>query len=138
MNAMDGQPEDDKEINIVHVYEAIGAYTSGKISAEDLKRIEDVACPGPGACAGQFTANTMSTIAAIMGISPMGFNDIPATDGEKEDIAVKTGEMIMHLLENDIRPSQIITRAFARKRDRFGGGYGRKHQCGATHARLCT
>ncbi|MFZ4827076.1 MAG: dihydroxy-acid dehydratase [Phototrophicaceae bacterium] len=133
MNAMDGQPEDDKEINIVHVYEAIGAYTSGKISAEDLKRIEDVACPGPGACAGQFTANTMSTIAAIMGISPMGFNDIPATDGEKEDIAVKTGEMIMHLLENDIRPSQIITRASLENAIASAAGTG-----GSTNAVLHT
>jgi len=133
MNAMDGQPEEDKEINIVHVYEAIGAYTSGKISEEDLKRIEDVACPGPGACAGQFTANTMSTIAAIMGISPMGFNDIPATDGEKEDIAVKTGEMIMHLLENDIRPSQIITRASLENAIASAAGTG-----GSTNAVLHT
>jgi len=133
MNAMDGQPEEDKEINIVHVYEAIGAYTSGKISEEDLKRIEDVACPGPGACAGQFTANTMSTIAAIMGISPMGFNDIPATDGEKEDIAVKTGEMIMQLLENDIRPSQIITRASLENAIASAAGTG-----GSTNAVLHT
>lgn len=133
MNAMDGQAEEDKEINIVHVYEAIGAYTSGKITAEDLKRIEDVACPGPGACAGQFTANTMSTIAAIMGISPMGFNDVPATDGEKEDIAVKTGEMIMHLLENDIRPSQIITRASLENAIASAAGTG-----GSTNAVLHT
>jgi dihydroxy-acid dehydratase len=110
MEANDGQPQDDKEINIVHVYEAIGAYQSGKITLDDLKKIEDNACPGPGACAGQFTANTMSTIGAIMGISPMGFNDVPAVDKEKEDIAVKTGQMIMHLMENDIRPSDIITR----------------------------
>jgi dihydroxy-acid dehydratase len=110
IEANDGQAAEDKAINIVHVYEAIGAYQSGKITAAELKRIEDNACPGPGACAGQFTANTMSTIAAIMGISPMGFNDVPAVDKEKEDVAVKTGEMIMHLLENDIRPSDIVTR----------------------------
>jgi len=110
MDAKDGQPQDDKEINIVHVYEAIGAYQSGKITADDLKKIEDNACPGPGACAGQFTANTMSTISAIMGISPMGFNDVPAVDKEKEDVAVKAGEMIMHLLQNNIRPSDIVTR----------------------------
>jgi dihydroxy-acid dehydratase len=110
LDAKDGQPQEDKEINIVHVYEAIGAYQSGKIDETQLKAIEDVACPGPGACAGQFTANTMSTIAAIMGISPMGFNDVPAVDKEKEDVALKAGQMIMHLLENDIRPSKIITR----------------------------
>ncbi|MEM6528008.1 MAG: dihydroxy-acid dehydratase [Chloroflexota bacterium] len=110
MDAMDGQPQEDKEINIVHVYEAIGAYSSGKITAEQLKKIEDHACPGPGACAGQFTANTMSTMGAIMGISPMGFNDVPAVDKEKEDVAVKAGKMIMYLLENNIRPSDIVTR----------------------------
>ncbi|MEO1441515.1 MAG: dihydroxy-acid dehydratase [Chloroflexota bacterium] len=110
LDANDGQPQEDKDINIVHVYEAIGAYSSGKITEAQLKEIEDNACPGPGACAGQFTANTMSTMAAIMGISPMGFNDVPAVDKEKEDISVKTGEMIMHLLENNIRPSDIVTR----------------------------
>jgi dihydroxy-acid dehydratase len=110
MEANDGQPQDDKEINIVHVYEAIGAYNSGKISADDLKQIEDHACPGPGACAGQFTANTLSTISAIMGLSPMGFNDVPAVDTEKEEVAAKAGEMILSLLENNIRPSDIVTR----------------------------
>ncbi|MEO0564298.1 MAG: dihydroxy-acid dehydratase, partial [Chloroflexota bacterium] len=110
MDAKDGQPQDDKELTIVHVYEAIGAYQSGKITLDDLKKIEDHACPGPGACAGQFTANTMSTIAAVMGISPMGFNDVPAEDGEKEEVSRKAGQMIMHLLENDIRPSDIVTR----------------------------
>lgn len=110
MDAMDGQPEEDKEINIVHVYEAIGAYASGKITEDDLKKIEDHACPGPGACAGQFTANTMSMIAAVMGISPMGFNDIPAVDKEKEDVAFLTGEMMRSLLEQNLRPQDIITR----------------------------
>jgi dihydroxy-acid dehydratase len=110
LDANDGQPEEDKDINIVHVYEAIGAFTAGKINEQELKMIEDYACPGPGACAGQFTANTMATIGAIMGISPMGFNDVPAVDKEKEEISVKAGEMIMYLLENNIRPSDIITR----------------------------
>ncbi|MFZ4814253.1 MAG: dihydroxy-acid dehydratase [Phototrophicaceae bacterium] len=110
LEAQDGQPQNDKDINIVHVYEAIGAYTSGRINEAQLKQIEDMACPGPGACAGQFTANTMSMIGAIMGISPMGFNDIPAVDREKEEVSVKIGEMMLGLLERNIRPQDIITR----------------------------
>ncbi len=133
LEANDGQPQDDKEINIVHVYEAIGAYTGGKISEADLKKIEDYACPGPGACAGQFTANTMSTIGAIMGISPMGFNDVPAEDKEKEDIAVKAGEMMMYLLENDIRPSDIVTRQSLENAVAVAAGTG-----GSTNAILHT
>lgn len=110
MDANDGQTQEDKEINIVHVFEAIGAFQTGKINADQLKQIEDYACPGPGACGGQFTANTMSTIAAVMGISPMGFNDVPAEDKEKEDVAIKAGEMIIDLMQRNIRPSDIVTR----------------------------
>ncbi len=105
-----GEQEDGKDINIVHVFEAIGAQASGRITAEQLKQIEDVACPGPGACAGQFTANTLSTIAAVMGISPMGMNDVPAEDAEKEDVAIKAGEMLLDLIKRDVRPQEIITR----------------------------
>jgi dihydroxy-acid dehydratase len=105
-----GEYEDDKPINVVHVFEAIGAHASGRISDSQLKAIEDVACPGPGACGGQFTANTLSTIGAIMGISPMGMNDVPAEYDEKDDVAMQAGEMIRFLIENDIRPSEIITR----------------------------
>mgnify|MGYP000086892949 CR=1 FL=1 len=106
-----GEIEFDKDINIVHVFEAIGARAAGKIDDAALKAIEDVACPGPGACGGQFTANTMSTIAAIMGISPMGMNDVPAVYPEKEDVAMRAGELLMRLIEQDLRPSKIITRA---------------------------
>ncbi|PJF21054.1 MAG: dihydroxy-acid dehydratase [Phototrophicales bacterium] len=106
----DGTTDIDKDINIVHVFEAIGAAASGTITTEQLKAIEDVACPGPGACAGQFTANTMSTIAAMMGISPMGMNDVPAVAAEKEDVAMQAGAMVLKLIENDMRPSKIITR----------------------------
>ncbi len=106
----EGNTENDKDINIVHVFEAIGAHAAGKISDEQLKAIEDVACPGPGACAGQFTANTMSTIAAIMGISPMGMNDVPAVAEEKEDVAMNAGAMLLELVKQNITPSQVITR----------------------------
>jgi dihydroxy-acid dehydratase len=109
--AKDGTKERDKDINIVHVFEAIGAQATGAITSEQLKQIEDVACPGPGACAGQFTANTMATMAAIMGISPMGMNDVPAVAEEKDDVAINAGAMLLDLIARDMRPSKIITRA---------------------------
>jgi dihydroxy-acid dehydratase len=99
-----------KDITIQEVYEAIGSHASGKISDQELYEIESAACPGPGACGGQFTANTMSTIGEIIGISPMGMNDIPAMDAGKDRVVYDAGQLIMHLIENDLRPSQIITR----------------------------
>jgi len=105
-----GESEFNKDLNIVHVFEAIGARAAGKIDDAALKAIEDVACPGPGACGGQFTANTMAMVASILGISPMGMNDVPAVYPEKEDVAMRAGEMLLRLIEQDIRPSKIITR----------------------------
>ncbi len=99
-----------KDIDLVTVYEAIGAYGSGKITEEELKAIENVACPGPGACGGQFTANTMANIAQIMGICPMGFGDVPAEDPKKDDIAYQAGQMLLRLIEQDMRPEKLITR----------------------------
>jgi dihydroxy-acid dehydratase len=101
---------DGKPLDIVSVYEAIGAYTSGKITEEQLKAIEDHACPGAGACGGQYTANTMATISEIMGICPMGMADVPAVDPDKDKVAFQAGEMILDLIEKDLRPSQFITR----------------------------
>src|SRR6187455_2760753 len=74
-----------RDATVVTVFEAIGAYRAGKISLEELREIEDLACPGPGACGGQFTANTMSTALEFLGISPGGLNGIPATDPAKLD-----------------------------------------------------
>ncbi|HLA42068.1 MAG TPA: dihydroxy-acid dehydratase, partial [Aggregatilineales bacterium] len=102
---------DGKPLDVVSVFEAIGAHAAGTIDDARLKAIEDLACPGPGACGGQFTANTMSTISEIIGICPMGYADVPAEDPEKDNVAYRIGEMIMQVLENDIRPSQVITRA---------------------------
>lgn len=99
-----------KDVTVQDVYEAIGARAAGKITAEDLKEIEDVACPGPGACGGQFTANTMATLAEIMGICPMGYADIPAVAEEKDTVSYKVGELIMKMIAEDLRPSKIITR----------------------------
>jgi dihydroxy-acid dehydratase len=96
--------------DIVSVYEAIGAYRAGKLTAEELYEIESVACPGAGACGGQFTANTMSMCLEFMGLSPAGLNGIPAEDDKKDEAARETGKLIMDLVRDDVRPSQIVTR----------------------------
>jgi dihydroxy-acid dehydratase len=101
---------DGKNIDLVNVFEAIGKFSSGQISEEELKAVENVACPGPGACGGQYTANTMANISQIMGICPMGFGDIPAEDPKKDDVAYQAGQMIMRLIEEDFRPEQLFTR----------------------------
>jgi dihydroxy-acid dehydratase len=100
----------DHDVTIADVYEAVGKYTSGKIDEAQLKAIEDSACPGAGACGGQFTANTMSTVMEFLGISPMGSNGIPAMSAEKDAAAFAVGQLVMDLLRNDLRPSQIFTR----------------------------
>jgi dihydroxy-acid dehydratase len=99
-----------KDQDIVSVYEAIGAYGAGKIPASQLYAIESVACPGAGACGGQYTANTMSMVMEVMGLSPAGLNDIPAVDPTKVDAARRAGELAMDLVRRDVRPSSIITR----------------------------
>ncbi len=99
-----------EDIDLVTVYEAIGAHGSGKISDEELKAIENVACPGPGACGGQFTANTMATIAEVMGICPVGMADVPAEDPKKNDVSYRAGELMLKLIEMDLRPDKIVTR----------------------------
>jgi len=99
-----------KDVTVQAVFEAMGAYAAGRITYDELKEIEDVACPGPGACGGQFTANTMSMVGEILGICPMGFNDVPAEDSAKDDVSRQLGEIIMHMIAEDLRPSQIITR----------------------------
>ena len=100
-----------RNATVVTVYEAIGAYRAGKISLDELHEIENVACPGPGACGGQYTANTMSTIMEFIGLSPAGLNGIPAEDPAKEAAAHRTGELVMDLVRRDVRPSSIVTRA---------------------------
>ena len=99
-----------KDIDLVNVFEALGEFQAGKITYEQLMAVEDVACPGPGACGGQFTANTMAMISEIVGICPMGMGDVPAEDPEKENVAFRAGQLMLNVLENDIRPSDLITR----------------------------
>ncbi len=100
----------DRDLTIQDVFEAVGAYGIGKISADQFKAVENAACPGAGACGGQFTANTMSTVMEFLGISPMGSNGIPATVAEKEEAAFNAGKLVIDVLRRDLRPSQIITR----------------------------
>ncbi len=99
-----------KPADVVTVFEAIGAYRAGKITLEDLYEAENGACPGAGACGGQFTANTMSTVMEFLGLSPAGLNGIPAEDPKKEEAARRAGELVMTLVHHDIRPSHIVNR----------------------------
>ncbi len=92
------------------VFEAVGKHAAGTMSGPELKDLEDHACPGPGACGGQFTANTMAIAFEFLGISPMGRNGVPAMDQRKDDVAFECGKMVMDLLKRDLRPRQIITR----------------------------
>ena len=100
-----------RNATVVTVFEAIGAYRAGKISLEELYEVENAACPGAGACGGQFTANTMSTALEFLGISPGGLNGIPAEDAAKDDAARACGELAMTLVRHDIRPASIVTRS---------------------------
>jgi dihydroxy-acid dehydratase len=99
-----------RRLTIQDVFEAIGAFNAGKIDAQELGAIENRACPGGGACGGQFTANTMATAFEMLGVSPMGFNDVPAMDPRKEEIAFETGKLLMDVLKKGVLPRQIITK----------------------------
>ena len=99
-----------RNLTIQDVFEALGAYNAGKIPLEQFKDVEDHACPGAGACGGQFTANTMATAYEMLGMSPMGWNDIPAVDPRKEEVAFESGKLVMELLRKGITPRSLITR----------------------------
>jgi dihydroxy-acid dehydratase len=100
-----------KDVTIQDVFEAVGANAAGKMTDAELLALENVACPGAGACGGQYTANTMSTVMELIGLSPMGFNGIPAMDPRKDEAAFRCGEIVMNLLQKGIRPSDVLTRA---------------------------
>lgn len=99
-----------RDVTIQDVFEAVGAYGKGELSLDELKELEDKACPGPGACGGQFTANSMATALAMMGMSPLSFNETPAVDPRRPQEAREAGQLVMSLLEADLRPAQLITR----------------------------
>ncbi len=99
----------DRDVTIQDVFEAVGRHAAGKLSAKDLHALEGVACPGAGACGGQFTANTMAMAADFLGISPFGLSGIPATDPAKFSAAETAGRIAVDLVRADQRPSEIIT-----------------------------
>ncbi|MGZ4384641.1 MAG: dihydroxy-acid dehydratase [Gaiellaceae bacterium] len=99
-----------RAVTILDVFEAIGAHAVGDMSDEDLHELETLACPGAGACGGQFTANTLSTALDFLGISPAGLNEIPAAEQTKSDAAYRAGELVMQLVRDNVTPRDIITR----------------------------
>ncbi|MFP5327285.1 MAG: dihydroxy-acid dehydratase, partial [Acidimicrobiia bacterium] len=103
-------PLTGEALDIVSVFEAVGAEAAGTITAEDLKRIECNACPTEGACAGMFTANTMASIGEALGMSLPGSASVPAPDPRRDDVAFRSGEAVVALLEKDIRARQILTK----------------------------
>ena len=99
-----------QDVTIQEVFEAVGAHSAGRITDADLYEIEKAACPGPGACGGQFTANTMATAIETLGIAPMGSGSVPAMDPAKDEAAFEAGRLVMDVVERDLRPSSIVTR----------------------------
>jgi dihydroxy-acid dehydratase len=99
-----------RDVTIKDVFEAVGTYAVGKITIEELDDLISKGCPGPGACGGQYTANTMATAIEILGMAPMGSGSVPAVDPHKDAVAFQAGKLVMDMLEGDRRPSQIITR----------------------------
>ncbi len=100
----------DMDVTIQDVYEAIGAHAVGRMSDRDFKDLEDHACPGAGACGGQYTANTMALALTFLGLSPMGSADPPANDARKDDVSAEAGRLVMDLLSRGLKPSDILTR----------------------------
>jgi len=102
---------DGKSITIQDVFEAVGAHGAGKLSDEKLDEVERRACPGAGACGGQYTANTMAMILTVLGLSPLGANDVPATHADKRAVARRCGELVMQCLRKNLRPRDVLTPA---------------------------
>jgi len=98
------------DVTIQDVFEAVGAHAAGRMSDADLRDIETHACPGAGACGGQFTANTMATACEFLGLAPMGSGDVPAVDAAKTSVAERAGQLVMDVLKRGVRPSSIVTR----------------------------
>ncbi|HET7617196.1 MAG TPA: dihydroxy-acid dehydratase [Vicinamibacterales bacterium] len=100
-----------RDVTVQDVFEAIGAHAAGRLSPEQLCGLEDRACPGAGACGGQFTANTMAMACEFLGLAPFGSGDVPATAPAKADVARETGRLVVETLTADRRPSRILTRS---------------------------
>ena len=99
-----------KKLDLISIFEAIGSYKKGEMSEKDFKEIEKRSCPGAGACAGLFTANSMACMTEALGLSIPGSATIHATDKRKEDIAYQTGKLIVELIKKDLKPKDIVTK----------------------------
>lgn len=99
-----------RDVTIQDVFEAVGQHAEGTITVEELDDLISKGCPGPGACGGQFTANTMATAVEMLGIAPMGSGSVPAIAEEKDQVAYEAGQLVMDMLAAERRPSQLITR----------------------------
>ncbi|MGH9628838.1 MAG: dihydroxy-acid dehydratase [Bryobacteraceae bacterium] len=99
-----------RALTIQDVFEAVGANAAGKMSDKELLAVENAACPGAGACGGQFTANTMATVMELIGLSPMGTASIPQVDKRKENVAFRCGEVILNAVRKELKPRDIVTR----------------------------
>ncbi len=102
---------EDRDVTVVDVFEAVGKFAAGNCPLKDLTALEKVACPGHGACGGQFTANTMACVGEAMGLSLPNSNMVPAPYKSREEIAIAAGHQVMNLLEMNLRPRDIATRA---------------------------
>ena len=98
-------------VTIQDVFEAVGTYGRGEMSEERLTALENVACPGAGACGGQYTANTMALVCEFLGVAPMGLSSTPATNEAKAETGRRAGELVVDLLRRNVLPSQIINKA---------------------------
>jgi dihydroxy-acid dehydratase len=98
------------DVTIQDVFEGVGANAAGRMSDDDLLDLEEHACPGAGACGGQYTANTMAMVLEFLGLSPMGSASPPALDGRKDQVCVRAGELVMEMLERGLTPERILTR----------------------------
>ncbi|MBP1921233.1 dihydroxy-acid dehydratase [Halorubrum alkaliphilum] len=106
---MPGQ-HDGRDVTIVQVFEGVGAYAEGDMSGEELDELERHACPGAGSCGGMFTANTMASISEALGLAPLGSASPPAEDEERYEVAAEAGELVLDCIENDRRPSDVLSR----------------------------
>ncbi len=106
---MPGEHE-GRDVTIVQVFEGVGAYAQGEMSGDELDELERHACPGAGSCGGMFTANTMASISEALGLAPLGSASAPAEDEARYEIAERAGELVVDCIENDRRPSDIVTR----------------------------
>jgi dihydroxy-acid dehydratase len=98
-----------KDVTIQDVFEAVGANAAGRMTDAELLEIENVACPGAGACGGQYTANTMATVMEFIGLSPFGSSSVPATDPRKYEVSFECGKLIMDILRRGVKPSGVLT-----------------------------